>query len=251
MKRARQSLCRRPQKLLGQAVQELSNGKTLSSEIFLRLHASTTWFLRLLPRAKWRLVIFRQSRAFFFVWAGHDIQVMVRSFISLQPLMQGCAFALVQRHLCWCSLQTALAGWRCASAAHKFLRRSCACNCQDCPSGPTGGPCASEPAPVAHRYQCKYLAEKNQKCRYSLTYSKHLDKGGGSPQLIITTVREQNPRSNHKGATGRVQTCDQLYPVLCHCQLGQDIPISKEQEQDYNIHHWQGNHGYLYKRNKS
>ena len=34
-----------------------------------------------------------------------------------------------------------------------------------------------------------------------------------------------NPRSHHKGATGRVQTGDQLLPVLCHCQLGQDIPI--------------------------
>ena len=33
-----------------------------------------------------------------------------------------------------------------------------------------------------------------------------------------------NPRSHHKGATGRVRTGDQLLPVLCHCQLGQDIP---------------------------
>ena len=32
-----------------------------------------------------------------------------------------------------------------------------------------------------------------------------------------------NPRSHHKGATGRVRTGDQLLPVLCHCQLGQDI----------------------------
>ena len=34
----------------------------------------------------------------------------------------------------------------------------------------------------------------------------------------------KNPRSNHKGATGRVRTGNQLLPVLCHCQLGQDIP---------------------------
>ena len=34
-----------------------------------------------------------------------------------------------------------------------------------------------------------------------------------------------NPRSHHKGATGRVRTGDQLLPVLCHCQLGQDIPV--------------------------
>ena len=31
-------------------------------------------------------------------------------------------------------------------------------------------------------------------------------------------------RSLHKGTTSRVWTGDQLYPVLCHCQLGQDIP---------------------------
>ena len=33
-----------------------------------------------------------------------------------------------------------------------------------------------------------------------------------------------NLRSHHKGATGRVQIGDQLLPVLCHSQLGQDIP---------------------------
>ena len=33
-----------------------------------------------------------------------------------------------------------------------------------------------------------------------------------------------NPRSHHKGATSRVRTGDQRLPVLCHCQLGQDIP---------------------------
>ena len=29
-----------------------------------------------------------------------------------------------------------------------------------------------------------------------------------------------NPRSHHKGATGRFRTGDQLYPILRHCQLG-------------------------------
>ena len=51
-------------------------------------------------------------------------------------------------------------------------------------------------------------------------------KGGGSQQLYYhdcSEVREQRPRTHHKGATGRVLTGDQLYPVLCHCQLGQDI----------------------------
>ena len=38
--------------------------------------------------------------------------------------------------------------------------------------------------------------------------------------FITTTVREE---SHHKGATGRVRTGDQRLPVLCHCQLGQDI----------------------------
>ena len=33
-----------------------------------------------------------------------------------------------------------------------------------------------------------------------------------------------NPRSHHKGATSRVRTGNQRLPVLCHCQLGQDIP---------------------------
>ena len=36
----------------------------------------------------------------------------------------------------------------------------------------------------------------------------------------------KNPRSHHKGATGRVRTGDQRLPILCHCQLGQDIPLS-------------------------
>ena len=47
-----------------------------------------------------------------------------------------------------------------------------------------------------------------------------------------TTVREQHPRSHHKGATvanatsgkGRVRTSDRRHPVLCPRQLGQDIP---------------------------
>ena len=43
--------------------------------------------------------------------------------------------------------------------------------------------------------------------------------------FITTTVWGLHPRSHHKGATGRVRTGNRLYPVLCHCQLGQDIPI--------------------------
>ena len=45
--------------------------------------------------------------------------------------------------------------------------------------------------------------------------------------LITTTVQELHPRSHYKGgALSRVQTGDQLFPILCHCQLRQDIPIS-------------------------
>ena len=36
---------------------------------------------------------------------------------------------------------------------------------------------------------------------------------------------EQHPRSHHKGAIGRVQTGDQRYPVLCYCQLGQELYV--------------------------
>ena len=46
--------------------------------------------------------------------------------------------------------------------------------------------------------------------------------------FITTTVLfGMNPRSHHKGATGRVWTGDQLLPILCHCQLGQDINRSR------------------------
>ena len=45
--------------------------------------------------------------------------------------------------------------------------------------------------------------------------------------FITTTVREQNLRSHHKGATDRFRTGDQRYPVLCHFQLGQDIPLGR------------------------
>ena len=40
---------------------------------------------------------------------------------------------------------------------------------------------------------------------------------------LLPRLFGKNPRSHHKGATGRVRTEDQRLPVLCHCQLGQDI----------------------------
>ena len=49
-------------------------------------------------------------------------------------------------------------------------------------------------------------------------------KGGGSPQLYCHDCSGTSPSSHHKGAIGRVRTGDKWYPVLCNCQLGQDIP---------------------------
>ena len=42
--------------------------------------------------------------------------------------------------------------------------------------------------------------------------------------VLLPRLFGTNPRSHHKGATGRVRTGDQRLPFLCHCQLGQDIP---------------------------
>ena len=41
--------------------------------------------------------------------------------------------------------------------------------------------------------------------------------------FITTTVRDES----HVTPQGRVRTGDQRLPVLCHCQLGQDIPITR------------------------
>ena len=42
---------------------------------------------------------------------------------------------------------------------------------------------------------------------------------------LLPRLFGKNPRSHHKGATGRVRTGNQRLLVLCHCQLGQDIPV--------------------------
>ena len=42
---------------------------------------------------------------------------------------------------------------------------------------------------------------------------------------LIPRLFGKNPRSHHKGPTGRVRTGNQRLPALCHCQLGQDIPV--------------------------
>ena len=61
-------------------------------------------------------------------------------------------------------------------------------------------------------------------------------RGGVFADLITTTVRERHLRSHYKGATGRVRTGDQRHPVLCHCQLRQDIPIQVAAVLELNDH---------------
>ena len=43
-------------------------------------------------------------------------------------------------------------------------------------------------------------------------------------------IELKNHRSHHKGTTGGVPTGDQRLLVLCHCQLGLDIPHKCELE---------------------
>ena len=42
---------------------------------------------------------------------------------------------------------------------------------------------------------------------------------------LLPRLFRKNSRSHHKGTAGRVLSGDQLLPVLCYCQLGQDITI--------------------------
>ena len=60
------------------------------------------------------------------------------------------------------------------------------------------------------------------------------------------TVREQNPRSHHKGATGRVRTGHQRYwPGIqfpFHCKLGQDVPICSPRKKKASTFPWVANH---------
>ena len=89
MTRARQCLCRRPQKLWS----ELSIAKWENPVFREFLEALCRY--KLIPTSCWpnlapwkmQLVIFWQSSAFFPAWAGHDI--VVRHFIPLQPPTPG------------------------------------------------------------------------------------------------------------------------------------------------------------------
>ena len=55
-------------------------------------------------------------------------------------------------------------------------------------------------------------------------YAKNMQTiGRRFAAALLPRLFGTNPRSHHKGATGRVLNGDQRLPVLCHCQLGQDI----------------------------
>ena len=72
-------------------------------------------------------------------------------------------------------------------------------------------------------------SEAQQICNNEMVF-RNGGRGGGEVigqrfcAALLPRLFRKNPRSHHKGATCRVRTGDQLLPVLCHCQLGQDIP---------------------------
>ena len=86
------------------------------------------------------------------------------------------------------------------------------------------------------KWQCQRWNARNEQQHYCCYHSADSDRGifqllfkaEARCSFITTTVREQHPRSHHKGATGRVRTGNQLYPVLWDCQLGQDIPFTHQ-----------------------
>ena len=63
-------------------------------------------------------------------------------------------------------------------------------------------------------------------CTYVSINKNSFNLGRRLAAALLPKLFWKNPRPHHKGAAGRVQTGDQLLPVLCHCQLGQDIPFS-------------------------
>ena len=60
-------------------------------------------------------------------------------------------------------------------------------------------------------YKSKWEHKRNQQ-RYDYL-------GRRFAAALLPQMFGKNPRSHHKGATGRVRTGDQLLPVLCHCQV--------------------------------
>ena len=71
---------------------------------------------------------------------------------------------------------------------------------------------------------------------YVSNLSFDVELGRRFAAALLPRLFGTNPRSHHKGATGRVRTGDQRLPVLCHCQLGQDIPKTSSCEIHRNYH---------------
>ena len=55
--------------------------------------------------------------------------------------------------------------------------------------------------------------------------NQQIDTGRRFAAALLPRLFGTNPRSHYKGATGRVRTGNRRLPVLCHCQLGQDIQL--------------------------
>ena len=72
------------------------------------------------------------------------------------------------------------------------------------------------------------LKEYNFEDPDKITKPKYLISSVGQrfTAALLPRLFGTNPRSHHKGATGRFRTGNQQLPVLCHCQLGQDIPVN-------------------------
>ena len=149
MTRARQCMCRKPQKLRGPAS---PNWKNPSSGNFLRLYVGTTWFQPLVAPMKNDVLLLSGNLGCFSpfergttLWWGTTSRCSSRRR-ALRFYLCSTTSLLMQPPHRW----TALAGGYRAGTARKFLLRSC-----NSPCGPTCRPCAPGPAPVGHRYPWK------------------------------------------------------------------------------------------------
>ena len=125
--------------------------------------------------------------------------------------------------------QSARAAGRRPAAAESL---ECSCRAGGCAATvTTGGPGSESDAiqltarvPVAQPEDSvrPILGEIQVMHCYSDKY--HFRVGRRFAAALLPRLFGTNPRSHHKGATGRVRTGDQRLPVLCHSQLGQDIP---------------------------
>ena len=156
-------------------------GKTLSLGNFLRLYVGTTFSNLLLAPSKMASCYVQAISGVFLRLSGERHYGEALHRVAAADAGR-CALAFDQRHLCWCSRQTALAGRHRAGAAHKLLRLSCApfATAQTAQVAPLVGPMLLSRRQWGidihgNNLLLRYLAEENQKCRYLLTYSRHSD----------------------------------------------------------------------------